>query len=78
MKLCISRLGLVNPNYFMGRAFEILQFVKMAEKVGFPDFPLSITRSQAQQIAAIVVKSDFVYDVDEDVLAESLQSKDMC
>ena len=61
----------------MGYAFQILQLIKMAEKVGFPDFPLSITRSQAQQIAAIVVKSDFVYNVDENVLAESLQSKDM-
>ena len=71
-------MGLVNPNLYMNYAFEILQFVKMAEKVGFPDFPLSITRSQAQQIAEIVEKSQLnYYDLDVKVLEEQLQSRNL-
>ena len=71
-------MGLVNPNLYMNYAFEILQFVKMAEKVGFPDLPLSITRSQAQQIAEIVEKTPLnYYDLDVKVLEEQLQSRNL-
>ena len=47
----------------------------MAEMVGFPDFPLAITKPQAQQMAAFLQTTNFLsLNQDEDWIVENIIS----